>query len=756
MGMWLEETRIAGSAAHSGEHCALPLPWLKFRRKRLAAAPRPEQIPVLIVALASLFLAIVGLIVFLLNYSGFRDWKGIDANLFVFAAVSVNVVMLTAVFYLLLRNLFKLAYERRQPLAAVGLKTKLIVAFVALSLPSIAFHLIASGFIVSQFERWSQGEYKQTLGNAKVITDALEQREERLLRLTAEGLLPYLPRSRADYRAQDWLRRDTPRYEGGLYVYDRSQRIVAQWTSDILATQTWTQPPPDYLGQEQGYYWVDRLNDQVLRRLVLPLPNSPDGLRVEVFRRDAQPLAAALIGLDRKERMTRFLGNNLVLMVLSVLGVLGLLVIFAATWIAFYLARGFATPVETLADATHRVSQGDLGYQVERERLGPLRVDFDGLVRAFNGMSRQLKEQRIQLVEATESLRASHHQLGERNRLVELLLENVDAGIVSLNPAGEITAINGAARDLMQLGTDTVSRQHYRAVLSGEVVAMLDEVGAHLRGRPNRQETRNLTLSLNRKTTLVEATVLALDGREEAEGLVLLLKDVTALQRTQRAHAWREVARRVAHEIKNPLTPIQLSAQRIRRHFLNGGDRNPQVLDQCTQTIIDEVSSLKTMVNEFSQFAKLPESQPEPGDINAVIRETARLYQNGLPEGIALALELDPAVPIIAIDADQMKRAFTNLIDNAAAAIRGQGIITLRTHYDPNTRRIHAQVLDDGVGVPDHIRGRLFEPYTSTKAGGTGLGLTIVNQIVSDHDGYIRYADRRPQGSVFTMEFRAL
>ncbi|MBI4082464.1 MAG: PAS domain-containing protein [Candidatus Lambdaproteobacteria bacterium] len=732
----------------------MALPSLKIRRKRLAASLRPDQIPVRIVALVLLFLTIVGLIVFLLNYSGFRDWKGIDANLFVFAAVSVNVVMLTAVFYLLLRNLFKLAYERRQPLAAVGLKTKLIVAFVALSLPSIAFHLIASGFIVSQFERWSQGEYRQTLGNAKVITDALEQREERLLRLTAEGLLPYLPRRRAEYRMQDWLRGYSPRHEGGLYVYDRSQRIVAQWTSDISVTQAWTQPPPDYLGQEEGYYWVERPGDQVVRRLVLPLPDSPDQLRVEVFKRDAPPLAAALIGLDHKQRMTRFLGNNLVLMVLSVLGVLGLLVIFAATWIAFYLARGFATPVETLADATHRVSQGDLGYQVDRERLGPLRLDFDGLVRAFNRMSRQLREQRIQLVEATESLRASHHQLGERNRLVELLLENVDAGIVSLNPAGEITAINGAARDLMQLGADAVARQHYRAVLSREVVAMLDEVGAHLRGRPNRQETRNLTLSLNRKTTLVEATVLALDGREEAEGLVLLLKDVTALQRTQRAHAWREVARRVAHEIKNPLTPIQLSAQRIRRHFMNGGDRSPQVLDQCTQTIIDEVSSLKTMVNEFSQFAKLPESQPEPGDLNAVIRETARLYQNGLPEGIALALELDPAVPIIAIDADQMKRAFTNLIDNAAAAIRGQGTITLRTHYDPDTRRIHAQVLDDGVGVPDHIRGRLFEPYTSTKQGGTGLGLTIVNQIVSDHDGYIRYADRRPHGSVFTMEFR--
>jgi len=212
------------------------------------------------------------------------------------------------------------------------------------------------------------------------------------------------------------------------------------------------------------------------------------------------------------------------------------------------------------------------------------------------------------------------------------------------------------------------------------------------------------------------------------------------------------VARRVAHEIKNPLTPIQLSAQRIRRRYLDQLAGDGAVLDQCTQTIINEVSSLKTMVNEFSQFAKLPESRLVPDDLNDVIGELARFYEGGLPDSIRIELALDERLPRLPLDRAQMKRVFTNLIDNAAASIRGKGTITLRTMFLPETHAVLAEVLDDGVGVPEEVRGRLFEPYTSTKEGGTGLGLTIVNQIVSDHEGFVRYADRKPHGSIFSIE----
>jgi two-component system nitrogen regulation sensor histidine kinase NtrY len=263
------------------------------------------------------------------------------------------------------------------------------------------------------------------------------------------------------------------------------------------------------------------------------------------------------------------------------------------------------------------------------------------------------------------------------------------------------------------------------------------------------------TLSIRGQPVHVETSGLRLlDEQGATQGLVLMFKDVTQLQRSQRALAWREVARRVAHEIKNPLTPIQTSAERIRRKYLDILSADGTILDTCTQTIIENVKSLKKMVNEFSQFATLPESKPVPDDLNAVMREMARFYEHGLPEHVRVRLDLDPKVPPFPIDREQLKRAFTNLIDNAAASIRTSGEIVLRSAYDPEAHQVRVDVADDGSGVPDDIQKRLFEPYTSTKVGGTGLGLTIVNQIVSDHNGVVRYAPNKPHGSVFSMEFR--
>jgi len=721
---------------------------------------RQGAFAVRIVSLVTVLVAISALIVFLVNYSGFHDWEKIDSNLMIFVAVNVNIVVLTAVFYMLLRNLFKLVYERKNPLAAVGLKTKLILAFLALSLPSAGFHLVASGFITSMVETWSQGEYQQALDRAQTVSNALLAREERLMRVTAENLLAYLPRKEADFRKPDWLHFYQPDFKGGVFIYAPPDRLVARKVFSEGVERYWNPPPPDYMARTEGVYWREQQQGQHLQRLLMPLPGSKGPLKVEVLKLDPGELSAALVTLALKRENARFLSNNLLALTLSVLGVLALTIIFAATWIAFYLARGFVTPVDTLAAATTRVSQGELGYQVETETLGPLRTDFEGLVLAFNLMSRQLKEQRLQLIETTEHLRNSHHELGERNRLVELLLENIDAGIVSVNPQGRITAINRAAKRLLQLRDEGTLERHYRVALQRPLVAVVEDLMEQARSRSQHQVSQNLTLTSMRKPVHVEVTVVALEKQGDkpepaSVEWVLMLKDVTVMQRNQRAQAWREVARRVAHEIKNPLTPIQLSAQRIRRKYLNGANGDTDVLDQCTQTIITEVASLKKMVNEFSQFAKLPESEPVPGDLNAVITELARFYENGLPENVRLVLDLDPAVPQMPLDAGQMKRAFTNLIDNAAASIEGEGTITLRTAYDPENQQVIAQVADDGAGVPDDVRSRMFEPYTSTKAGGTGLGLSIVNQIVSDHGGYIRHADARPRGTVFTMEFRA-
>ncbi|MCZ6557694.1 MAG: ATP-binding protein [SAR324 cluster bacterium] len=720
-------------------------------------AQRQAKIRTRILTIVGLLVVIAGLFALLLYYS-VQNWNSIDSNLTIFVAVSVNIVLLTAAFYMILRNLFKLVYERRKPLAGVGLKTKLIIAFVALSLPSTVFHLMASGFMAFLLETWSQGEQKLVLESAHVVMGALVAGEEELLRVNAENILSYLPAKEEAYTGNDWLNGLQPRHQGGVVVYGQGRQPIVKWASGKDALQFWKAPPPEYFAKQGGFSWREIHQDQTLRRILLPVPDSPDQLMVEVFEVAPQHLSAAERLLARMELTNRFVSRDLFLLVVSVLVVITLLIILAATWVSFYLARGFVTPVEKLARGTRRVSEGELGYQVDGSSLGPLEGDFEELVDSFNQMSRQLKDQRQQLVATTEDLRNSHRELGERNWLVELLLENIDAGILSVNPQGSLTAMNRAAVRLVQPRSDPWLGRHFRVVLDKELVGLLEEMIEQLRGGAGRRISRNLTVAQNRKSMHLEVTALALENEEgAAEGTVVMLKDATEEQRKHRALAWREVARRVAHEIKNPLTPIQLSAQRIRRNYVDRANGDMDVLDQCTQTIITEVSSLKKMVNEFSQFAKMPESKPIPDNLNEVITEVARFYETGLPENVHIELNLGETLPEFPLDREQMKRAFTNLIDNAVASFpdSAEGTIIIQTEVHPITHSICVEVKDDGAGVPKEIRSRLFEPYTSTKANGTGLGLSIVNQIISDHHGYIRYFDRKPSGSIFSIEFKA-
>jgi two-component system nitrogen regulation sensor histidine kinase NtrY len=709
-----------------------------------------------LIGVVSLFVIIILLFVFLLNYSGLHDWSQPESNLTVFVAVSVNIVLLTAIFYLILRNLFKLVYERKKPIGGVGLKTKLIVAFVALSLPSTAFHLMASGFMAFLFETWSKGEHNKALKSTRVVVESLAQREDQLLRRQAEDLLGYLPREARAYRRGDWLSGYRPRHQGGVFIYGPDQKLLARWVSSPEIAGMWQPPPADYFANKGEFYWNERTEKRTLKRLLLPVPDSHPPLKAEVVEITPPDLSKAIDALTREQAGKVFLGRDLLVLVLSILVVMTLFIIFAATWMAFYLARGFVTPVERLAEATERVSQGDLGFQVGHGSLGPLEGDFASLVDSFNMMSRQLKEQRRQLVKSSEELRSSHEQLSERNRLVELLLENIDAGIISLDRDGRVNAINRAALKLLPPLSQPWQGRGYRIVLPPELAQMLEEAPERLRDKPSRAHRQVFTFVVNSRPTLVEVSAHALETPQgETEGVVLMLKDVTSLQRTQRALAWREVARRVAHEIKNPLQPIQTSAERIRRRYLERVNGEGEILDQCTRTIIDTVASLKNMVNEFSQFAKLPESRPVADDLNAVLRELARFYENGLPDHVRLRLDLQEDLPRFPLDREQIKRAVTNLIDNAAASIPedATGLIVIATRYDSRARQVTCEVSDNGTGVPKHIQNRLFEPYTSTKAGGTGLGLTIVNQIVSDHNGFIRFSEIKPHGSQFTMEF---
>jgi two-component system nitrogen regulation sensor histidine kinase NtrY len=253
-----------------------------------------------------------------------------------------------------------------------------------------------------------------------------------------------------------------------------------------------------------------------------------------------------------------------------------------------------------------------------------------------------------------------------------------------------------------------------------------------------------------KRTLLINLTVLR-DDNEEFIGTVVVFDDLTHLLKAQRMAAWREVARRIAHEIKNPLTPIQLSAQRLRKRYLARFGDDERVFDECTSTIIKSVDELKTLVDEFSHFARMPAAQPSPNDLNEIIGEAVTLYQEA-HRNITFSFLPDPALPQLSLDRDQIKRVLINLLDNAVAAIDGTGTIALQSRYNPDLQMATCTVADTGHGISPEDRPRLFEPYFSTKKEGTGLGLAIVNSIIADHHGFIRVRDNQPQGTVFVIE----
>jgi two-component system nitrogen regulation sensor histidine kinase NtrY len=332
---------------------------------------------------------------------------------------------------------------------------------------------------------------------------------------------------------------------------------------------------------------------------------------------------------------------------------------------------------------------------------------------------------------------------------------------MSLDMDGQIEILNHSAKQMLQLKSTTAGSKHYREVLEKESLQMFEEMVQQIETEKERSISRNLIVHKKEGPVQVSATLLLLHNSEgQPAGMVCVYNNITEIQRLQRARAWREVARRIAHEIKNPLTPIQLSAERIHRKYAAEVSDNA-ALKQSTQTIINEVQQLKRMVSEFSNFAKIPESNPQLNDLNEIIKEALQLYHENMPSRISLSTELSEALPQLPLDAEQIRRVVINLVDNAISSIEKkgtlsrifrQGEIIVRTRHVPDLNIIFLDVEDNGTGISAEISDQLFEPYTTTKEHGTGLGLTIVSQTISDHNGFTRFRNLDSGGACFTIE----
>jgi two-component system nitrogen regulation sensor histidine kinase NtrY len=433
----------------------------------------------------------------------------------------------------------------------------------------------------------------------------------------------------------------------------------------------------------------------------------------------------------------------------GILILITLLIVFAASWMGIYLARRITVPVQLLAEGTEKVARGDLDVSVDYRSDD----EFGTLVDSFNRMTGDLKSMKRNLEEAHANLTTTYEELRRRTQFIETILDNISTGVIVIDRHARIAMINKVAERLLGIPTDLAVGQLYRDVVQEEHYEAIRGLYREVGEAKGSQVERQVELSIGGKTVAMRVSLTSLrDAKGEYMGLVAAFDDLSQAMRLQRVLAWREVARRIAHDIRNPLTPIQLSTERMRRKYSEEHAGDP-VFDECTQAILSEVATLKRLVDEFTRFARMPAPLLAEGDLAEEVRQVVDTYRTAHP-GLRWDFRTGNLPPAW-FDPIQIRRAVTNLLENAAAALAENGRVEVACAFDAQRGMARITVADDGPGISEGDRDRLFEPYFSRREGGTGLGLAIVSAIANDHGGTVRMMDNVPRGSVFVLEFPA-
>ncbi len=680
----------------------------------------------------------------------------LGSNLAVISLFNLSFLLLGLMLFLVGRNLAKVIFERRRGLIGSKFQARLVAGFIAVALIPSAFMLYVSGvFLHADINSWFNPEYQQILNDSLEIAKTYYLNSAnnashfaRVLagEISARGLLA--PQRRDELKA--FINKRQEEYNlGTIEVFSADRKLLLIDISPKTPTGIGASPDSPIISQTlkgQALTRTDRLGDADVIRGSAPIYVSSEtdnvlgAVLVDYYL--PRSLATRATNISRVSEdyfQLRILRQPIMNSYLLTLVLIGLVVVTLASWFGIFLSRGITGPIKLLARGTQAVAGGDLNFRIPA--VGDDEIGH--LVDSFNQM--------------TADLRASAAELERRRQYTETLLRNVSAGVVGLDHDGVVTMINPCAERLLDLSAAAVIGRNYQGAFPPALARALDDVFAFATRPREARLTVKLEAAGGETELMMTASPLGETPGEPA-GTVLFFEDVSQIAKVERMEAWREVARRIAHEIKNPLTPIQLSAERLRRQLGARPGIESALVEECTRTIIGEVEDLKGLVNEFSAFARMPHLNPVPGDINALAGETVANFRAAHPN-VEFALALDPAIPLIPIDREAMKRALVNLLDNAVAAVtsvshNGAGpLIEVRSHRRPDNSIVTLEVADNGPGIDPRLRTRIFEPYYSSKKGGTGLGLAIVSAVVTDHHGFVRVTDNQPRGSRFVLEF---
>ncbi len=634
-------------------------------------------------------------------------------KIFLILLFNLSIIAILTLGFFIFKSLFKLYIAKRNRVIGYKFRTKIVALFVTITLiPSVLLFLIATGVLSAYIDRWFSPNIKIPIDNAMFIAQTFYEKEKQKVLEEGKRFLKGLPVSR-DYRIK-WLKKAS----------ENDSETVKAAFNGIEGVEVITSPDGDIIRAAIPVMRQGKVRNVLIIEETLPKQFVVHAEKIKEDYENFITLYQWKIPLKM---------NYILLM-----GFLTLLIIFVAIWVSLKISNWISVPIQKLAYATEQVARGDLDVRVDLKRDDEIGM----LVDSFNKMVRELKE-------IKESLENAYHESDRRRVCFENIVENIDSGVVSVNENGEVITMNSTASEILGIKPQELVGSSYSRIFNYIESEELKEFFQSIKLSEFNSSSRQFEVKVRGHTRVLKVFVSNLrDSYGHSLGLLVVFEDITEMLKAQQALAWQEVARRMAHEIKNPLTPIKLSAERILKKWKRGDENIGNVIVNATNTIIKEVEQLQGMVNEFSRLGRMPQIRKSETDFKEILNELKQIYRDFDDR---MSFDVNGNIPRVMIDRNQIKRALMNLIDNAIAAIGDDGSIEVSIRYLEASEQLSIEVADTGVGVSEEDREKLFLPYFSKKKGGTGLGLAIVHKIITDHDGKISVRDNNPVGTVFSI-----
>lgn len=672
--------------------------------------------------------------------------------------VNVNLILVLLLLFLIFRNIVKVFIERRGKIFGSSLKSKLIIAFATFSVIPTSLVLILSVFYLnSSFDRWFSQRMIGILKNASEVIDSFITQEKRKGYDYAAMVAEAVVKTQSPQKLDDILKKLQKDYKLDVVEYYPdllSERYIAQDTRAVRQVV----PRPNFDFLQKGFLHqsqasiVQVFSDAHLLRMMVPVEN---GVVVVSKVLNLAPGAKFddIVGAYQEFQTNTLIENPLKSMYFIMQIVMSLVILFAAIWFGFHLAKQLSVPLVQLGRATKRVAGGD--YSSLEIESGS--EEINNLIGNFNQMISNLSSSELELQQTIKNL-------NQYTTYVEIVLGNVSAGVLSVDMSGVVTTMNRRAGELLNVDQSKAVGKPIKQLLDEQTYKIFSQFVIAMQENNLTSLQKEIRIEVEKQTEKgfekepiplsVHVSVLRNEFQQQI-GRIMVFDDMTPIVNAQRAAAWSEVARRIAHEIKNPLTPIKLAAERIAKKY--GGQIQEQAFKDSIQMIVSQVDDMRNLVNEFSQFARMPELKLVHAQLNEVLKSMFDVYSQNHTK-VKFTLELDPKLPEFKFDPAQLKRVFVNLLDNAVHATEdetaqiAQPEVTIKTEYQAQHRIARIYIIDNGLGIPVRDRVRVFEPYFSTKEKGTGLGLPIVKSIIEDHGGVIRALGHEPQGTKIYIE----